>query len=91
MAQQDEKEVQRFDEKAGQYKVRNLKLADFGRKEIELAEIEMPGLMSCREEMHKKQPLKGAKNNRFITYDNSNSSINRNITISWCRSKMVFM
>jgi len=54
----DEKE---FDEKPGHYKVRSLKLAEFGRKEIQLAEIEMPGLMSCRQEMHKQQPLKGAK------------------------------
>merc|ERR1712152_70804 len=35
--------------------------AAFGRKEIKLAEIEMPGLMACRDEMGKKQPLKGAK------------------------------
>merc|ERR1719226_142725 len=38
-----------------------MKLAEFGRKEIKLAEVEMPGLMSCRDEMGKKQPLKGAK------------------------------
>merc|ERR1719163_22554 len=38
-----------------------MKLADFGRKEIKLAEIEMPGLMACVEEMGAKQPLKGAK------------------------------
>merc|ERR1719163_1129035 len=38
-----------------------MKLADFGRKEIKLAEIEMPGLMACVEEMAAKQPLKGAK------------------------------
>jgi len=38
-----------------------MKLADFGRKEIKLAEIEMPGLMACREEMGSKKPLKGAK------------------------------
>ena len=50
-----------FDEKEGVYKVRNMKLADFGRKEIKLAEVEMPGLMSCREEMGSAQPLKGAK------------------------------
>jgi len=37
-----------------------MKLADFGRKELDLAEIEMPGLMSCREEFGPSQPLKGA-------------------------------
>jgi len=36
-------------------------LAEFGRKEIELAEVEMPGLMACRQEMGNSKPLKGAK------------------------------
>ena len=36
-------------------------LADWGRKEIEIAETEMPGLMACREEFGDKQPLKGAR------------------------------
>jgi len=35
---------------SGDYRVADINLADFGRKEIEIAEIEMPGLMSCREE-----------------------------------------
>src|SRR6478735_8224715 len=43
------------------YKVADLSLADWGRKEIELAEVEMPGLMACREEYGKQQPLKGAR------------------------------
>ncbi len=43
------------------YKVKDLNLADFGRKEIRMAEIEMPGLMSLREEYTKTQPLKGAR------------------------------
>jgi len=55
----DEKNT--FDEVKGQYKVRNIKLAEFGRKEIELAEVEMPGLMACRQEMGASKPLKGAK------------------------------
>jgi adenosylhomocysteinase len=42
------------------YKVRDIGLADFGRKEIEIAEHEMPGLMALRKEYGKKQPLKGA-------------------------------
>ena len=43
------------------YKVRDLGLAAFGRKQIELAEHEMPGLMSLREEFGTSQPLKGAR------------------------------
>lgn len=43
------------------YKVKDIALADWGRKEIELAEAEMPGLMAIREEFSKTQPLKGAR------------------------------
>ena len=43
------------------YKVKNISLADWGRKEIELAEAEMPGLMSLREEYGQSKPLKGAR------------------------------
>ena len=43
------------------YKVADIKLAEWGRKEITLAEKEMPGLMSIRAEYAKKKPLKGAR------------------------------
>jgi adenosylhomocysteinase len=43
------------------YKVRDLSLAAFGRKEIQLAEHEMPGLMAMRAEFYDRQPLKGAR------------------------------
>lgn len=43
------------------YKVKDLSLAEWGRKEIELAEAEMPGLMAIREEYGPQQPLKGAR------------------------------
>ncbi len=43
------------------YFVADIKLADFGRKEIAIAETEMPGLMALREEYKGKQPLKGAR------------------------------
>ena len=46
---------------ANDYKVKDLTLADWGRKEIEMAEIEMPGLMALREEYGAKQPLAGAR------------------------------
>jgi adenosylhomocysteinase len=41
--------------------VRDMSLAEFGRKELELAEVEMPGLMACRQEFGPSQPLKGAR------------------------------
>ncbi|OQO05035.1 Adenosylhomocysteinase [Cryoendolithus antarcticus] len=48
-------------EPAKQYKVADLNLAAFGRREIELAEQEMPGLMQTREKFGSDQPLKGAR------------------------------
>lgn len=47
-------------EKPFEYKVADISKADWGRKEIQQAEIEMPGLMSCRKEFGPKQPLAGA-------------------------------
>ena len=43
------------------YKVSDIKLAELGRKEIQLAELEMPGLMALRKEYGKEKPLKGAR------------------------------
>src|SRR5690554_93516 len=43
------------------YKVKDISLAEWGRKEIRLAEAEMPGLMAIRAEYGDKQPLKGAR------------------------------
>jgi hypothetical protein len=43
------------------YIVKDISLAEFGRKELSLAETEMPGLMATREEYGPKQPLKGAR------------------------------
>ena len=43
------------------YAVQDINLADWGRKEIDLAETEMPGLMATREEYGPSQPLKGAR------------------------------
>lgn len=44
-----------------EYKVRDMSQADFGRMELDLAEVEMPGLMSCRTEFGAAQPFKGAR------------------------------
>src|SRR3954467_745002 len=46
---------------ADNYKVANLSLAEWGRKEIQIAETEMPGLMALREEYRGKKPLAGAR------------------------------
>ena len=43
------------------YKVKDMSLADWGRREIAIAETEMPGLMAMRAEYGKKKPLKGAR------------------------------
>ncbi|MFI4875463.1 MAG: adenosylhomocysteinase, partial [Blastopirellula sp. JB062] len=43
------------------YKVKDISLAAWGRKEIQLAEVEMPGLMALRERYGKEKPLKGAR------------------------------
>jgi adenosylhomocysteinase len=47
--------------KAEDFKIADLSLADWGRKELTIAETEMPGLMAIREEFAKAQPLKGAR------------------------------
>src|SRR6218665_2600450 len=46
---------------AGDFKVKDMSLADWGRKEIAIAETEMPGLMALRQEYKGKSPLKGAR------------------------------
>jgi len=46
---------------AADYIVADISLAEWGRKELDLAEVEMPGLMAIREEYGKDQPLKGAR------------------------------
>ncbi len=48
-------------EKQMKYKVKDISLAEWGRKEIKLAEVEMPGLMSLREEYGASKPLAGAR------------------------------
>jgi len=53
--------IAKNDVKTLPYKVKDISLADWGRKEIILAEAEMPGLMALREEYKDKKPLKGAR------------------------------
>ena len=56
------------------YKVKDISLADFGRKEISIAESEMPGLMALRKEYKGKKPLKNAKILGCLHMTNSNCS-----------------
>ena len=53
--------AKRLENMSEDFKVKDIKLADFGRKEISIAESEMPGLMALRKEYDKKKPLKGAR------------------------------
>jgi adenosylhomocysteinase len=53
--------VEKMEKTSENFKVADVKLADWGRKEITIAESEMPGLMSLRAEYGKSQPLKGAR------------------------------
>ena len=47
--------------KSPDYQIRDIKLADFGRRELDIAEKEMPGLMAIRDRYSRKKPLKGVK------------------------------
>ena len=58
------------------YIVKDISLADFGRKEIDLAETEMPGLMAIRAEYGPSQPLKGA-HRRLAAHDHSDRRADR--------------
>ena len=61
------------------YKVKDISLADFGRKEISIAETEMPGLMALRKEYKGKKTFERSKNIGLFAYDNSNCCSYRNI------------
>ena len=58
------------------FKVKDISEAEFGRKEISIAESEMPGLMALREEYSGTKPIKRCKNYWMFTHDHSNSSFN---------------
>ncbi len=65
-------------DKMTDYKIKDITLADFGRKEIEIAEKEMPGLMSLRDQVPGQQAPAGCQDHRFAAYDYSNGSTDRN-------------
>jgi S-adenosylhomocysteine hydrolase len=55
--------------KTEDYKIADLSLAPWGRKELTIAETEMPGLMAIRKEFAKAQPLKGGTHYRLAAHD----------------------
>ncbi len=55
------------------YKVADISLADYGRKEIKLAEAEMPALIGLRKRYAASKPLAGDKNSWLYSHDYSNS------------------
>ena len=60
------------------YKVADISLADWGRKEIAIAESEMPALMAIRAKYRDAKPLQGSQNYRLHSHDHSNRSVDRN-------------
>tara|TARA_B100001996_G_scaffold144515_1_gene109959 strand:+ start:1206 stop:1394 length:189 start_codon:yes stop_codon:yes gene_type:complete len=55
------------------YKIKDINLADLGRKKIGISEKEMPGLMALREKYGKDKPLKGFRLTGLLTHDYRNS------------------
>ncbi len=60
-AQQNKRYLKENGKMANDYIVKDISLADFGRKELDIAETEMPGLMALREEFGAEKPLRGAR------------------------------
>ena len=58
-------------EKNAKFKVADISLAEWGSKEIEMAEKEMPGLMSISRKFSDEKPLKGARISGSLAYDHS--------------------
>jgi adenosylhomocysteinase len=59
------------------YQVADLALADWGRKEIAIAQTEMPGLMAIREEFAPEQPLRGARDRGLAAHDDPDRRADR--------------
>ena len=70
------------------FKIKDINLADWGRREINIAETEMPGLMSLREEYRASQPLAGASHCGLSSHDHSDSGFNRDTDRPWCNRSL---
>jgi S-adenosylhomocysteine hydrolase len=77
-------------EKTLTYKVKDISLAEWGRKEITLAEAEMPGLMSLREEFGQSKPLQGARVAGCLHMTIQTAVLIETLR-TWCRSDVVIM
>ena len=64
-------------DKTDRYCVADMNLADFGRRELVIAETEMPGLMAMRQEFGPTQPLKGARIAGCPAYDDTDRRTDR--------------
>ncbi|GLU14920.1 hypothetical protein SLE2022_314600 [Rubroshorea leprosula] len=76
-----------------EYKVKDMSQADFGRLEMELAEVEMPGLMACRVEFGPSLPFKGAKITGSLHMTIQTAVLIENLTalgaeVRWCSSNI---
>ena len=65
--------------KTADYAIADIKLADYGRKEIAIAETEMPGLMATRAEYATSQPLKGRADRRLAAHDDPDRRPDRDL------------
>ena len=61
------------------YKVADIHLADWGRRELEIAESEMPALMALQAQYRDSQPLAGAKNSRLHPHDYPDRGADRDL------------
>jgi len=73
------------------FKVADIGLADWGRKEIAIAETEMPGLMSLREKYGITKPLQGARIVGCLHMTIQTAVLIKTLVTTWRRSSMVFM
>ena len=65
------------DTRSNDYVVKDIALAEFGRKEIDIAETEMPGLMALREEFGASKPLEGRAHHRLAAHDDPDRGADR--------------
>merc|ERR1711907_289854 len=70
---------------AGDYKIRDLSLATRGRMELDMAEVEMPGLMNCRKEFGDLKPLAGGSRYGVSAHDGSNRGTHGDAARVWRR------
>ena len=75
----------------GDYKVADMTLADWGRKEIAIAETEMPGLMAVREEFGAKAAAEGRADRRLPAHDDPDRGADRDAGRARRRGALVFL